>query len=82
MSETVDLYRRWARVAAQNLSPTYERLALAVADDDAVVELLEKVEIATLFYLNQRDREAFTTVLSDTALTGSDAKCRYPAPAD
>lgn len=49
---------------AQHLSPVYERLALAVADDDAVVELLEKVEIATLFYLNQRDREAFTTVLS------------------
>jgi hypothetical protein len=45
MSETVDLYRRWARVAAQNLSPTYERLALAVAGDDAVVALLEKVEI-------------------------------------
>ena len=45
MSETVDLYRRWARVAAQNLSPTYERLALAVADDAAVVALLEKVEI-------------------------------------
>jgi hypothetical protein len=45
MSETVDLYRRWARVAAQNLSSTYQRLALAVADDDAVVALLEKVEI-------------------------------------
>lgn len=45
MSETVNLYRRWARVAAQNLSPTYERPALAVASDDAVVALLEKVEI-------------------------------------
>jgi hypothetical protein len=45
MNETADLYRRWARVAARNLSPAYERLALAVAEDDAVVTLLEKVEI-------------------------------------
>lgn len=45
MTETADLYRRWARVAARNLSPVYERLALAVAEDDAVLTLLEKVEI-------------------------------------
>lgn len=45
MSETAALYRKWARVAARNLSPTYERLALAAAEDDAVVALLERVEI-------------------------------------
>lgn len=45
MSETADLYRRWAQVAAWGLSPTYERLALAVAEDDAVLRLLESVEI-------------------------------------
>jgi len=45
MSEAVDLYRRWATAAAQNSSPVYERLALAVADDDTLVALLEQVEI-------------------------------------
>ncbi|MGH3550804.1 MAG: DUF2332 domain-containing protein [Pseudonocardiaceae bacterium] len=45
MSETANLYRRWAHQAARGSSPTYERLALAVADDDAVLTLLESVEI-------------------------------------
>lgn len=45
MSETADLYRRWAHRAARGSSPAYERLALAVAEDDAVLTLLENVEI-------------------------------------
>jgi hypothetical protein len=45
VSETADLYRRWARAAAWGSSPIYQRLALAVAEDDAVLRLLESVEI-------------------------------------
>ncbi len=44
MSGTADLYRRWARVAARGSSPIYEQLALAVAEDGAVLRLLESVE--------------------------------------
>jgi hypothetical protein len=44
VSEAADLYRKWAREAVRGSSPTYERLALAVAEDDAVLRLLESVE--------------------------------------
>lgn len=39
-----DWYRHWARVETHGASPTYERLALAVADDPEVLALLATVE--------------------------------------
>ena len=36
-------YRRWARVEARHWSPTYERLALAVAGDPELLQLLGTV---------------------------------------
>jgi hypothetical protein len=45
-AETADVYRAWARVEAHGSSPIYERLALAVADDAAALQLLSRVEPA------------------------------------
>lgn len=45
-AETANLYREWARVEAHGSSPIYERLALAVAEDPAALELLSEVEPA------------------------------------
>lgn len=44
LDETVETYRRWALVESRGLSPTYERLVLAVADDRPVLELLQQVD--------------------------------------
>jgi hypothetical protein len=41
---TAERYRRFARVEAAGMSPTYEALALAVADDPRVLALLGRVE--------------------------------------
>jgi hypothetical protein len=43
-AETAKLYREWARVEAHGSSLIYERLALAVAEDLAILEFLSKVE--------------------------------------
>src|SRR5450631_684354 len=43
-AETAKLYREWARVEVHGSSLIYERLALAVAEDPAILELLSKVE--------------------------------------
>ena len=43
-AETAKLYREWARVEAHGSSLIYERLALAVAEDHAILEFLSKVE--------------------------------------
>jgi hypothetical protein len=43
---TGDLYREWAPSAASGSSPTYQRLALAVADDSFAREFLDSLEIA------------------------------------
>lgn len=40
------LYRRWAREEARGSSPIYERLALAVAEDEAAQALLNRLEPA------------------------------------
>lgn len=45
MIETAELYLRFARVQARGESPIYERLALAVACDDAMLSLLGAVEL-------------------------------------
>jgi hypothetical protein len=45
VSGTAELYRRFAWVQARGESRIYERLALAVADDAAAVELLEVVDL-------------------------------------
>lgn len=39
--DTVAEYREWAAVLAHGSSPTYERLAQAVADDPATVRFLD-----------------------------------------
>lgn len=41
---TAERYRRFARVEAAGTSPAYEALALAVAGDDRVLDLLARVE--------------------------------------
>lgn len=41
---TAERYRRFAQVEAAGLSPQYERLALAVADDPRVLDLLAQVD--------------------------------------
>lgn len=46
IAETAEMYRVYARAAANGGSPTYERLALAVADDPATLGLLQTVEPA------------------------------------
>lgn len=38
--DVAGLYRRFAEIEARGSSPVYERLCLAVADDEAVIELL------------------------------------------
>jgi uncharacterized protein DUF2332 len=43
VQDTAELYRRFARVEASGESPTYERLALAVARDDGALALLGAV---------------------------------------
>ncbi len=43
---TAERYRRFAEVEAAGMSPSYERLALAVAADERVLQLLERVEPA------------------------------------
>jgi len=43
LDETAEDYRRWASVEARNSSPIYERLALAVADDQELLGLLRTV---------------------------------------
>jgi Uncharacterized protein conserved in bacteria (DUF2332) len=45
-AETANLYREWARVEAHGSSLIYERLALAVAQDSAILEFLSNVEPA------------------------------------
>ena len=45
-AETAKLYREWARVEAHGSSLIYERLALAVAENPAILEFLSKVEPA------------------------------------
>ena len=45
-AETAKLYQEWARVEAHGSSIIYERLALAVAEDPAILEFLSKVEPA------------------------------------
>ncbi len=44
VDETAETYRRWALVESCGLSPTYERLALAVADHRGVLALLQQVD--------------------------------------
>ncbi len=44
VDETAETYRRWALVESPGLSPTYERLALAVADHRRVLGLLQQVD--------------------------------------
>ena len=41
---TAERYRRFAQVEAAGMSPQYEALALAVSDDERVLELLARVE--------------------------------------
>src|SRR3712207_6502151 len=41
-----DLYRQWAQIQAHGSSGSYERLALAVAEDHATLAFLETVEPA------------------------------------
>jgi len=43
---TAQLYRQWAQVEAHGSSPTYERLALAVAGDEDMLKILDAVEPA------------------------------------
>jgi hypothetical protein len=43
MEDTAELYRRFARVEARGESPTYERMALAVARDEGALALLGAV---------------------------------------
>ena len=45
-AEIADLYRRWARIEAHSSSVSYERLALAVAEDPVAVAFLETMEPA------------------------------------
>ncbi len=43
LARTAHTYRDWALVESAGLSPTYERLALAIADHRPALELLQKV---------------------------------------